>query len=92
MTRQQERAQLRRESKRVAPERGLRPSGIRPTHFVGQTEMNPVGFLATRANLRNHWYRTKKSLARARRETKVVGDKLFVRHETKGWMSARIAA
>lgn len=91
MTRQQERAQLRRENKRVAPERGLRPSGVRPQRFFGQTEMNPIGFLQTRANVRKHFYQLKKQMARHRRLTKKVGDRIFVLHETKGWMSAKVA-
>lgn len=67
------------------------PSGNRPNRFFGQSLINPVGVLATRANLRKNFHDMKAQMRRLRRQTKTVGDKLFVLHETKGWMSARIA-
>lgn len=106
MTRQQERAQLRQESKRRAPEKGVNPSGVFPTKYFGQTPDNPVGILQTRGNVRKHFYLLSAQMRRYRRLVEFKrekdgtfardenGDRIPVRvlHETKGWQSARVAA
>jgi len=80
------------------------PSGKRPDRFFGQTEMNPVGFLQTRAHVRKHFHQLKAQMRRMARKIDynwpLVGEKFDdkgnripfrVLHETKGWQSARIA-
>jgi len=80
------------------------PSGQRPNRFFGQTEMDPVGFLQTRAHVRKHFHQLKAQMRRMARKIDynwpLVGEKFDdkgnripfrVLHETKGWQSARIA-
>jgi len=75
------------------------PSGVRPTRMFGQTEMNPVGYLMTRANLRKNFHQLKAQMRRAARKVEYFDDRKDangnpvpkrVLHETKGWQSARV--